>query len=106
MKDGTTHLAYKAEHVVDLESDIILAAEVYHADQGDTHTLEDSVNHAQTNQREAGSEAQIQDVAADKKYHGADAQRWPAADHTTAASPSAATVAAGLPRAGRRCRSL
>jgi transposase len=72
MKDGTTHLAYKAEHVVDLESDIILAAEVYHADQGDTHTLEDSVNHAQTNQREAGSEAQIKDVAADKGYHGAE----------------------------------
>lgn len=72
MKDGTTHLAYKAEHVVDLESDVILAAEVYHADQGDTQTLEDSVNHAQTNQREAGSEAQIVDVAADKGYHGAE----------------------------------
>lgn len=72
MKDGTTHLAYKAEHVVDLESDIILAAEVYHADQGDTHTLEDSVNHAQTNQREAGSDVPIEDVAADKGYHGAE----------------------------------
>jgi transposase len=72
MKDGTTHLAYKAEHVVDLESEIIVAAEVYHADQGDTHTLEDSVNHAQTNQREAGSDAQIVDVAADKGYHGAE----------------------------------
>ena len=62
MKDGTTHLAYKAEHVVDLESDIIVAAEMYHADQGDTHTLEDSVNHAQTNQRAAGSDVQIEDV--------------------------------------------
>jgi IS5 family transposase len=72
MKDGTTDLAYKAEHVVDLESDIILAAEVYHADQGDTHTLEDSVNHAQTNQREAGSDVPIEDVAADKGYHGAE----------------------------------
>ena len=72
MKDGTTHLAYKAEHVVDLESEIILAAEVYHADQADTHTLEDSVNHAQTNQREAGSKAQIKEVAADKGYHGAE----------------------------------
>ncbi len=72
MKDGTTHLAYKAEHVVDLESHIILAAEVYHANQADTHTLEDSVNHAQTNQREAGSDAQIVDVAADKGYHGAE----------------------------------
>ncbi len=72
MKDGTTHLAYKAEHVVDLESEIILAAEVYHANQADTHTLEDSVNHAQTNQREAGSDTQIVDVAADKGYHGAE----------------------------------
>ena len=33
MKDGTTHLAYKAEHVVDLKSDLILAAEIYPADR-------------------------------------------------------------------------
>ena len=37
MKDGRTHLAYKAEHVVDLESDLVLAAEIYPADQADTH---------------------------------------------------------------------
>src|SRR5262249_55672085 len=43
MKDGTTHLAYKAEHVVDLKSDLILAAEVYPADRADTVTLADSV---------------------------------------------------------------
>src|SRR6516164_7011539 len=29
MKDGTTHLAYKAEHVVDLDSEFVVAAEVY-----------------------------------------------------------------------------
>jgi transposase len=69
MKDGTTHLAYKAEHVVDLESEIIVAAEIYHANQADTQTLEDSVQQAQTNLREAGSEASIQDVVADKGYH-------------------------------------
>ena len=69
MKDGTTHLAYKAEHVVDLESEIIVAAEIYHANQADTQTLEDSVQQAQTNLREAGSEAQIQNVVADKGYH-------------------------------------
>ena len=40
MKDGRTHLAYKAEHVVDLKSDLILAAEILpgrsrrHADAG------------------------------------------------------------------------
>ena len=69
MKDGTTHLAYKAEHVVDLDTSIITAAEIYHADHSDTQTLEDSVNAAQTNQREAGSDEQITDVVADKGYH-------------------------------------
>ena len=33
MKDGRTHLAYKAEHAVDLESELILAAPVYHANE-------------------------------------------------------------------------
>jgi transposase len=69
MKDGTTHLAYKAEPVVDLDTELILAAEIYHADRPDPQTLEDSVNAAQSNQREAGSEQQIQDVVADKGYH-------------------------------------
>ncbi len=69
MKDGTTDLAYKAEHVVDLESNIILGAEIYHANEADTQTLEVSVQQAQTNLREAGSEAQIEDVVADKGYH-------------------------------------
>jgi hypothetical protein len=71
MKDGTTHLAYKAEHVVDLETEVILAAEIYHADFNDTATLEDSLNQAQINQQEAGSEQEIQDAVADKGYHGA-----------------------------------
>jgi transposase len=69
MKDGTTHLAYKAEHVVDLDTEMIVAAEIYHADEADTQTLEDSLNAAQTNQREAGSEQQITDAVADKGYH-------------------------------------
>jgi len=43
LKDGRTHLAYKAEHVVDLESDLVLAAEIYKANQADTQTLVDSV---------------------------------------------------------------
>jgi hypothetical protein len=69
MKDGTTDLAYKAEHVVDLESNLILGAEIYHANEADTQTLEDSVQQAQTNLREAGSQAQIEEVVADKGYH-------------------------------------
>jgi transposase len=69
MKDGTTHLAYKAEHVVDLETEAILAAEIYHADQADTQTLEDSLHQAQANQQQAGSKQQIEDAVADKGYH-------------------------------------
>ncbi|HZP26682.1 MAG TPA: transposase [Dehalococcoidia bacterium] len=71
MKDGTTHLAYKAEHVVDLTSDLILAAEIYPADQVDTATLADSVMAAQLHLKEAGSGAAIDEAAADKGYHAA-----------------------------------
>jgi len=72
MKDGRTHLAYKAEHVVDLTSELILAAEVYTADQTDHGTLVDSVMQAQVHLNEAGVEATIQGVAADKGYHAAE----------------------------------
>jgi transposase len=72
MKDGRTHLAYKAEHVVDLDSELILAAELYHADQADQHTLCDSVMAAQENLRQATGEMTIEEAAADKGYHAAD----------------------------------
>jgi transposase len=71
MKDGRTHTAYKAEHVVDLKSDLVLAAEIRPADHADTDTLVDSVVQAQINLDEAGSETQIEEVAADKGYHAA-----------------------------------
>jgi transposase len=69
MKDGTTHLAYKAEHVIDLESELILAAEIYPANQHDTATLADSVIQAEVHQQEAGGEREIAEVVADKGYH-------------------------------------
>ena len=72
MKDGTTHLAYKAEHAVDLEWEMIVAAEIYHADLGDTCTLEDTVQTAQVNLQESGSDVQIKNVVADKGYHSAE----------------------------------
>jgi len=71
MKDGSTHLAYKAEHVVDLDSNLVLAAEVYHADQPDSGTLPKSVLSAQINLARAGSGTDIEEVAADKGYHKA-----------------------------------
>jgi transposase len=71
MKDGTTHLAYKAEHVVDLASDLVLAAEIRPADHGDAATLVDSVAAAQIHLNAAGSNTTIAEAAADKGYHAA-----------------------------------
>jgi transposase len=72
MKDGTTHLAYKAEHVVDLASDVILAAPVYPADRPDGDTLLESVVAAQVHLLRAGTEAAIEEAVADKGYHKAE----------------------------------
>ena len=71
LKDGRTHLAYKAEQVVDLESDLILAAEIRPADHGDSQTMVDSVLKAQENLQQAEIETQIEEIAADKGYHSA-----------------------------------
>src|SRR3954454_7289208 len=46
MKDGTTHLAYKPEHAVDLDTGAIVAAEMHSADRGDTATLPDTLESA------------------------------------------------------------
>jgi len=76
MKDGTTHLAYKTEHAVDVKSDLILAAAVYAADEADPATLPRTLALAQTNLVLAGSEAEIRDVAADKGYHSNECVTW------------------------------
>jgi transposase len=71
MKDGTTHLAYKAEHVVDVQTDLVLAATVEPADHGDAETLCDSVVQADMNLQTADRTAAIEEVVADKGYHKA-----------------------------------
>ena len=71
MKDGRTRLAYKAEHVVDLEHDVIVGAEVYRADESDGETLLASVMAADAKLARAGSEDEIEEVVADKGYHKA-----------------------------------
>lgn len=71
MKDGTTHLAYKAEHVVDLETDVVLSASIYDATQADVNTLLDSVLQADLNLEAVQPGSQIEEVAADKGYHSA-----------------------------------
>ena len=69
MKDGRTHLGYKAEHVIDLESEVILSATVYSGTDGDSQTLLASVLTAQTHLEQSGSSAEIEEVVADKGYH-------------------------------------
>jgi transposase len=71
MKDGTTHAAYKAEHVVDLDTDLVLAAVIYQANRADTETLAESVVQAQLNVIAAESSANIKEAVADKGYHAA-----------------------------------
>src|SRR6516165_2910304 len=67
MKDGTTHLAYKAEHVVDLKTELVLAAEVYPGDQPDSATLLESVVSAQVKLMEAESGLALEELAAQPK---------------------------------------
>ena len=69
LKDGRFHLKYKAENAVDLDTQVIVAAEVYHGDQGDTRTIEDTVNTAKAHVKQAAPGAEVQEVVADKGYH-------------------------------------
>ncbi len=49
MKDGRTHLAYKAEHAVDLDTDIVTSASIYRADHSNydsvANTFDDANEH-------------------------------------------------------------
>lgn len=49
MKDGTTHLAHKAEHVVDMETGAVLAVELQPADKSDHQTMVDTLVAATAN---------------------------------------------------------
>jgi transposase len=71
MKDGTTHLAYKPEHAVDLDTGAVVAAEIHPADEGDTTTLPGTLE-AAANLADVGmapTEAGPAELVADKGYH-------------------------------------
>jgi transposase len=75
LKDGRTHLAYKPEHAVDLDTGAIVAAEVHPADRGDTATLPDTLEAAEANLAAVGAAPTPEDPAelvADKGYHSRD----------------------------------
>ena len=83
MKDGSTHLAHKAEHAVDLSSGALLAVTVQGADQGDTTTIHQTLAEAgeavaELIEHEAVTAPAeepkvnlkgVQEVVADKGYH-------------------------------------
>jgi transposase len=73
MKDGTTHLAYKPEHAVDLDTGAVIAAELHPADQGDTTTLAATLTAAAANLAAVDAEPTADDPAdlvTDKGYFG------------------------------------
>jgi transposase len=83
MKDGSTHLAHKAEHAVDLSSGALLAVTVQGADQGDTTTIHQTLAEAgeavaELIEHEAETTPAeepkvnlrgVEEVVADKGYH-------------------------------------
>jgi transposase len=73
MKDGTTHLAYKPEHAVDLDTGAVIAAELHPADRGDTTTLAATLTAAEANLAavdSAPTAAAPAELVADKGYFG------------------------------------
>ena len=90
MKDGRTHLAYKAEQVVDLDTGAVVALGIQPGDQGDTESMRETLSAAGneitamagTAAREnavgacAGvSKMGVERVVGDKGYHSRDSVR-------------------------------
>src|SRR5205814_2582579 len=81
MKDGRTHLAYKAEHAVDLETGAVVAVTVAAGDAGDPETILETLQQegehiaevaCTTNNEEVGERVHPQgpvEAVADKGYH-------------------------------------
>jgi transposase len=78
MKDGTTHLAHKAEHAVDMESGAVLAVTLQAADHGDTTTIKETLVEVAEQMEALSTEpaaAQnmdrqpVSEVVTDKGYH-------------------------------------
>lgn len=73
MKDGRTHLAYKAEQAVDLDCGTILGVTLHGGAKGDTasllETLEETFEQVES---AVGDSSAIEEVVADKGYHSND----------------------------------
>jgi len=72
LKDGRTRLAYKPENAVDLDTGVVLASEIHHADKDDTKTLNKTLDSAHDNLSALGKaplSTSKTEVVADKGYH-------------------------------------
>jgi len=77
MNDRTTDLAYKAENAVDLDSEIIVAADVKSANEADSETGKDTTVDAQGNLKDATEQqCTIVEVLTDKGYRKAATLAW------------------------------
>ena len=71
MKIGRTHLAYKVEEAVDLETGAVVAVTMPEEEMGDTKTMAGTLIMARE-EVEAVAEVQVREVVADKGYHSRD----------------------------------
>ena len=90
MKDGSTHLAHKAEHAVDMDSGAVVVVTLQAADLGDTTIVQATLAEAGMAVAElVGREAEfhpeaepqvnvdgIEELVADKGYHSGAAIQW------------------------------
>jgi transposase len=72
MKDGRTHLAYKAEHALEVQSELLVAAVIYRADDADAETLPVTIELGRGHLHAAEAPKQIEEAVADKGYHKAE----------------------------------
>lgn len=83
MKDGSTHMAHKAEHAVDMESGAVIAVTLQAADHGDTTTIHETLAEAgeavaglmeREAEKRPGAKPQVHvngitEIVTDKGYH-------------------------------------
>jgi len=79
MKDGSTHLAHKQEHAVDMDTGAIVAVTVQGAVDGDCESIEGTLEETFENLDEVRKEddgekvsQRVQEVVTDKGYHSSD----------------------------------
>lgn len=81
MKDGSTHLAHKCEHAVDLDTGAVVGVTLHGGTTGDTHSVPETLERVEQNvtkaqEDEAAAEKiepnACQEVVMDKGYHSND----------------------------------